>query len=153
MPTELQAAVALILAWAVWIAFTDIRQQRIPNFLLLAALIPCVMTLLLIGHSPLGANGFDAASGLFAAFFLTFPGYFADKLGAGDVKLAAVLGLMQGLHGVLFTLLLAALLLGAASLAMVHVLGREGARGESLPAGAALCAGFAASLCSLLWLN
>ncbi len=152
MSAGLQWAVVVPLLWALWIAIADFSHKRIPNLLLLAALIPSLIWLLWKGQSPLGANWFDAATGLFAGFFLTLPGYISARLGAGDVKLAAVLGLMQGLHGLLFTLLLGALLLGAASLIVIYRLGREDARTQTLPAGAALCGAFALNLSALPWL-
>ena len=143
---------ALPLLWALLIAVTDLRQRRVPNLLLLLGLLPSLAWLCWRGHTPLGAEWFDALAGMFAGLFLALPGYLHSQLGAGDVKLAAVLGLMQGLHGVLVTLVLAGLLLGAASLFVLVRLGREQASAVTLPAGVALCTAFALSLTATYWL-
>ena len=154
MSGSLMVFALLSLVWAAAVAITDYRSQRIPNKLLLLALLATLLCLGFEGKTPFGIGWFDAGCGLFAAFFLTLPGYLLDsRLCAGDVKLAAVLGLMLGLHGVLLTLLIAALLLGAASLLVLVHVGRENIAAVKLPAGVALCAGFALNLTAQHWLR
>jgi len=142
----------LAFVWAAAVASTDYRSRRIPNRLLLAALIPTLLYLSWRGETPLHAGWFDAVAGLFAGLFLLLPGHLLGRLGAGDVKLAAVLGLVQGLHGVLLTLLLAALVLGEASLFVLRRFGAGQAATMKLPAGLALCAGFVCAAGAQAWL-
>ena len=69
-----------------------------------------------------------------------------SKLGAGDVKLAAVIGLVVGWPDVGWVLLASALLLGAMSLAVVMAAGLGNARALRIPAAVALAGGLIAVL-------
>lgn len=135
---------AAALAWAGVLAWIDWRRQRVPNVLLLPVLLLSLACLVWRGSGPLAAGTGASLAGALTGFLL-LPGYLAGKLGAGDVKLVFTLGLLQGWPAIAGTLLLAALLLGAASLWLVMQMGFAQARSLRLPAAAALCGGFAGS--------
>lgn len=134
---------ALLLLWAVVIAVIDWRQRRVPNLLLLALLGLAVAWLVWCGQGLLMAAWPASLLGGAVALLVTLPGYAVKKFGAGDVKLAAVLGFVQGWPHVSWTLLLAGLLLGAASLAVVSRYGFAKARALRIPAALYLLVGFA----------
>jgi len=79
------------------------------------------------------------------------PGYLWFRLGAGDIKLAAVIGFLVGLRGLPWLFLLAALILGLMSLAVVLGAGRGKASDVRLPAAVALGGGFALILLLTSW--
>ena len=130
--------------WAGSIATADWRWRKVPNVLLLALLLPTVTVLALHGVGPLSVPWQSSLAGALVAAALTLPGYLAKSLGAGDVKLAAVAGLVLGWPSIWWMLLCAALLLGLMSLAVVLMLGFANARTVRLPAAVALAGGFAA---------
>lgn len=136
------ALAALLLIWALAIAGYDWFRRRVPNLLLLALLLPTAAMLVWRGEGPLGASWPYSLLGLVIGFLVTVPGYAVSRLGAGDVKLAAVLGLVQGWPMVSWTLMAAALMLGAMSLAAVTVLGFANARSARIPAAIAIVGGF-----------
>ena len=85
-------------------AAVDMRVQKIPNKLILAALIlRCLLFVVEFAVSP--AGGFVVLKdGLLGAvvigvFFLLLLLVFKNSIGMGDVKLFAVMGLYQGLWG------------------------------------------------------
>lgn len=137
----------LLLGLAVW---TDIRQRRIPNLLVLVALS---LGLLLNGSGPLAEDGrggifspvpgalgaAGAALGALAAFALFLPLYLLRATGAGDVKLMAGIGSFLGPAGavnlVLFVLLCGGLL------AIVRMLWTGSSRRVMANVGAVLGAG------------
>ena len=87
MPSFLLIAVLTICA-----AF-DLRQLRIPNALTLGGFCSAGLYLLISGHSLLGASPSAALLSLVLALLLSLPAYGLGYLGAGDVKLLAMLGL------------------------------------------------------------
>lgn len=118
---------------AVW----DARSRRIPNGLLLLALIPAALALLVNGQGLLGAGVAASIIGLSLSGLL-LPGYALGLMGAGDVKFSASIGLMLGGWAALDALLLAALLLGALALGW-RLLRPQQTR---MPAAAAFAAAF-----------
>ena len=106
-----------------------------------------------LGKGPLGSGSLSSLLGAVVGTVMLLPGYWKSKLGAGDVKLAAVLGFLQGLDGLLWTLLFSALFLGGMSVFVLVRLGAVGARNVRLPAAVALCSGFAVALLYLSWGN
>lgn len=137
------ATVAALLIWATAIAVTDWRLRKVPNLLLLVALLPAGLVLAWRGEGLLGAAPVASLTGLLCGLLLTLPGYLLGQFGAGDVKLSAVLGLLLGQPAILSTLLLAAILLGAMALVTRLSAGAEAARKIRLPAAIALSGGFA----------
>jgi len=138
-----------LLLWAASIATIDWRWRKVPNLLLLALLLPTLAVLLVRGAGPLAVAWPASIAGTLIAAALTLPGYLAQRLGAGDVKLAAVLGLLLGWPSIGWMLLCAALLLGLMSLAAVTALGFANARKLRLPAAVPMAAAFAATLITL----
>jgi len=103
------------------------------------------------GKGPLGLGLLPSLLGAALGALLLLPGYFQSKLGAGDVKLAAVFGFLQGAAGLCWTLLFSALFLGGMSVFALVRLGSAGARSARLPAAVALSSGFAISLLLSFW--
>lgn len=124
-------------AWAATIAVWDLRQRRIPNLALLPAVLLLALGFAAEGRTPLGAGAWSSFGGAAVATLLLLPGYALRKLGAGDVKMAAVLGAFAGTAATIEMLLLAALVLGAMATGSAWA-GRRDAR---LPAAVALTAG------------
>ena len=136
--------IGALLFWAASIAAADWRWRRVPNLLLLVLLLPTVAVLVLQGVGPLSVPWQSSLVGALTGAALTLPSYLLKRLGAGDVKLAAVLGLVLGWPGIGWMLLCAALLLGLMSLAALRLLGFANARTLRLPAAVALAGGFSA---------
>lgn len=105
------------------------------------------------GKGPLGLGPLSSLLGAVVGAILLLPGYLKSKLGAGDVKLAAVFGFLQGLDGLLWTLLFSALFLGAMSVFALVRSGSVKARSARLPAAVALSGGFAFALLLTFWGN
>ena len=100
---------ALVLA-----AITDLRSQRIPNWLSL----PLAAVGLVVHSFAVGGEGIAfAAAGLAAGFALLIPFYALGGMGAGDVKLLAAVGAWVGAKqvGIVF--------LATAALGGVYALG------------------------------
>ncbi len=140
----------MVAVWAAAIALWDLRYRRVPNWMLLPALLLLIASFGISGQTPFGASWQSSLIGAVLALMLCLPGYALHKLGAGDVKMAAILGAFAGWTATIEILLLAALVLGlmAAGAAMM---GRHGAR---LPAAVALAAGlFAECLVGPIWIG
>ncbi|MDT8380549.1 MAG: A24 family peptidase, partial [Desulfotignum sp.] len=87
-------------------AYTDIASQKIPNVLTFPAMI------LGVGYHFItyGLPGLTfSLAGLSSGFALLILFYFMGGMGAGDVKLMAVVGAVLGVKGVFFSFLLTAL--------------------------------------------
>jgi len=135
----------LMVAWAGWIAWNDWRRRRVPNRALWSMLLWVAVSLLALQHTPAGASALQSGFGFLLGLGLGLPGYLLRQLGAGDVKLIAVMGALQGWQTLSLTLLLSALLLGLAALLLSLHLGFAEARQQRLPAAVAICAGFLGS--------
>ena len=127
--------------WALAVAVFDVRQRRVPNFLLILVAVPTCLMLVFDRSGPLHVGAGSAALGFAAALLLLLPGYLIGSVGAGDVKLGAVLGLLLGWSAVLWALLCAALVLGAMALA-VKLRWPHLAKTYRLPGAVALAVGF-----------
>ena len=139
---------AALLLWSVALAVVDGRQRRVPNAMLLLLLLPAIAALVIRGEGLLQMTWPASLLGCAIALAVTLPGYWVSKLGAGDVKLAAVLGFVQGWPMVSYTLIAAGLLLGLGALLMVVMAGFADVRKVRVPSAWALLLGFAAVL---LW--
>lgn len=94
----ISAITASLLIVVTLCAITDIREHRIPNVVLLPALILAfVFNGLLAGLSGL----LDCFLGLALGMAMLFPIYFLGGTSAGDVKLLGVVGALLGTEGAL----------------------------------------------------
>ena len=116
----LLCALLLAAAWA------DVRSRRIPNRLVLAG---ALLGLLLNGVMPQGygfvsalpgALGFwKALAGLGLGFALLLPMYMVRAMGAGDVKLMAMVGAFLGPNAIIGTVLVTFIVGGVLTMAVV----------------------------------
>ncbi len=127
--------------WSLAIAGIDASRQKVPNLVLVLALVPALLALAVNHVGLLGAGPLSSIGGLVLAFAVALPGYVLHKMGAGDVKLAAVLGLLGGVGG-LWWLLYAGLAIGAMAAVAWGLRHWYGLGGPKIPAAAALVAGF-----------
>lgn len=113
----------LLLAWA---GVTDMRSRRIPNVLVLTGI-----TFALVSHSLAGAlstaplagpTWWSALAGVATGFALMLPLHLLRAMGAGDVKLMAMVGAFIGPTAVLTATLYT--LLAGGLLSLVFMLGR-----------------------------
>jgi prepilin peptidase CpaA len=125
--------------WALALAWVDLRQRRLPNLGLLAGFLIWLVSIPLFNLHWLSALAQWSWWGMLAGFALWLPSYLWFGGGAGDVKLAALLGGIMGEHW-LYWLLLSALMVGGISQAL-----RWYPVSDTVPAGAVLL--FAALLC------
>lgn len=100
-----QASLAILLATAVW---SDVQSHRIPNRLVLSGLLlglTCNGLLPLVADPPLGQIGTlgwtGSLLGALAGLAVLLPMYLLRALGAGDVKLMAMVGAFIGPQAVL----------------------------------------------------
>lgn len=143
MPIAITGA---LLVWALLVAVADWRWRKVPNGLLLALLLPTLAMLLFEGQGPQAAGWLSSLIGMLLGLVVTLPGYAVSRLGAGDVKLAALMGFVQGWPLLVWTLMAGALLLGSMALLMVLHFGLANARTVRLPAAVAFVGGFIATL-------
>ncbi|MFJ7143644.1 prepilin peptidase [Pseudomonas protegens] len=86
--------------WVLWIwlaicALQDLHQRHIANPLTLGAALLAAFYLLWTGSTWLGASAAQGGWALLLALLFTLPGYAMGRMGAGDVKLMAALGLLS----------------------------------------------------------
>lgn len=83
----------VLFSWLVVCAAQDIRQRHISNGLTLGGALLALVYLLWTGQTWIGATAAQGGWALLVAVALTLPGYALGRMGAGDVKLMAALGL------------------------------------------------------------
>ena len=105
--------------WAAVIAWYDIRYRRVPNAALILVLVPAILALAIQGKGLLGEMPLGSIVGAVLGFALTLPGYVMRRFGAGDVKFAAVLGLLMGMVRGFELVLGASLLMGATAVLLL----------------------------------
>jgi prepilin peptidase CpaA len=126
MSTPLIGLTLLVLSAAV---YTDLRSRRIPNaFTLPAAAAGLGLNLLWHGMEGLGY----AALGWIVGVGLLLVPFMLRGIGAGDVKLLAAVGALQGPVFVFFTALYGALIGGVLATVMLQRSGSLGAAVQSL---------------------
>jgi len=140
--------------WAAVIAWKDWRSHRVPNVALVFLLLPALLALIVNGKGLLGVAVLPSLIGFFLGGGILLPGYVLGKMGAGDVKFAACMGLLLGPMGTFRMLMVFAIVLGALSGAiwMIHRhMPRTGKR--RIAAAPALAAGFIIQIFAdtLLW--
>ena len=126
MPTPIILCSALLAAWLLLASWTDLRQRRIPNALVLTGML-CGMALQSLTTPGQGLfafwwGGLGWAQGLFgllAGLALFMPLHLLRTVGAGDVKLFAMVGVWLGPQLLLGTTLLTLLAGGLMALAIM----------------------------------
>jgi prepilin peptidase CpaA len=118
LPPILQFLVAAV---ALVAGVYDIRYRRIPNWLVLPALL---LGFLLNGFLYLGEGLLRSALGMGLAMLIYFPLYLLRGMGAGDVKLMAALGALVGPANWLFIFVVSALLGGVLAVILTLATGR-----------------------------
>ncbi len=112
-PFILVTAVALV-------AFIDLRERRIPNFI--------VFPLAIVGVVLQSLRGLEGVvfslTGLVTGFLLLFIPYLFKAMGAGDVKFLAAIGTFVGSYGSLRVLLIALLVYPLIALCFVTAQGK-----------------------------
>ena len=111
---------ALVVVWALAVAWTDWRQRRIPNLLSLGAWVVGCAVLIFSGRSLLGAPPSSALLAAAGALLVTLPGYLSRHLGAGDVKFLVATGLLSSWPLTLICFTIGTLLGAAAGLLSQH---------------------------------
>ncbi|WP_051278745.1 prepilin peptidase [Solimonas flava] len=135
--------VGLLIVWTACIAWYDFRQRRVPNVLLILAAVPALLALIVNGVGLLGERWGSSVGGMALGFALTIPGYALHRFGAGDVKFAAVLGLLLGVGRGFEMVLGASILMGVAALFLLALHRQMQAR---FPAAPMLGAAFAVEM-------
>ncbi len=126
----------------------DLEHHLILDIVVYPAAAALLILALALDHKALAAMAIGAvlSGGLFLAFYgLGFLLYHEEALGFGDVKLAALVGMMVGWPGIIGALILCALL-GAAISVLLLGLGRVSAR-TYIPFGTFLSLG---GVCALV---
>jgi len=133
---------AVLGGWALAIGLFDLRTSRIPNAALILLLVPALLALIVNGRGLLGAGVLSSLAGFVVAGLLMFPGYRLGKMGAGDVKLAACIGLLLGLYQSIEWVLFALIVMGLISLGWIAIKRQWSSLHDRLPAGLALATAF-----------
>lgn len=145
-----QIVCATLVIWAAVISAYDWKQWKVPNAALILVFVPAALSLIVQGRGLLGEARLSSVLGLLLAFALTFPGYALKRFGAGDVKFAAVLGLLLGWRRGFEMVLLASMLLGATALVLLKM---KLPRQSKFPAAPMLSAAFVAEMLGGPWLD
>lgn len=93
----------VLLAWFLVCALQDLRQRQVANLLTLGAGALALAYLLWSGQTWLGGPAVEGGWAFALSLAFTLPGYALGRLGAGDVKLLAALGLASNIDYLLGT--------------------------------------------------
>ena len=119
--TALDAVLAAFLCASV---YTDLRWRKVPNAVVLAAVLLGALLRAVYGGMAGLAEG---AAGLLAGLLLLVIPFAAGGIGAGDVKVLAVVGLYEGARFAAWTFAAGAVAGGALAAASLLARGRLGA--------------------------
>ncbi|GLQ99762.1 A24 family peptidase [Dyella mobilis] len=103
---------ALVASLCVMSAISDIRARRVPNALLLAALVLGAFALCMQWWLDHTGAPWSSLLGFLIGLLVFFPFYTIHRMGAGDVKLFATLGFLMGAKALLPIWIIASLLAG-----------------------------------------
>lgn len=103
------------LLWLVFAIVYDLRERRVPNWLVLSGAVLALIALTVVAQ-PFNVGWTEASLGAAVGFGFLLPFYATNLMGAGDVKFAGVLGLWVGLSALLPIWVIASLLAGAHAL-------------------------------------
>ena len=124
--TPVQAAVAcLYAAFLLTVAVIDLEHRRVLNVMLAPAAVVALLASLLPGPPSVLSAVVGGAAGFGLFFLIALIG--RGKMGAGDVKLAGVIGLMLGFPAAITALVIGIFLGGAAAIILLitHRAGRK----------------------------
>lgn len=144
--------------WAVTAGVWDLGRRRLPNLLTLGGMAAALVWVVFTGRTPAGSGAMEGFLSGLAALALTLPAWHLGVMGAGDVKLAAAMGLLGGAQVTLLTFLFGGLAAGGLALLLIlkerrwrpggnaprQVQARASRR--TVPFGTALATGFIAGL-------
>ena len=94
----------LMITWMSLCALIDARSRRLPNLLLGVGLAGAILILFTTHQTITGATWGTALTAMLLGFLLGLPGYRLGQMGAGDVKLLAVLGLATDISHLLLSI-------------------------------------------------
>jgi prepilin peptidase CpaA len=103
-------------SWAVACGGYDLAFRRIPNILTLGAHGGALAMLAVTGQGWLGASLSSCFAAWALALALTVPAWVLKRLGAGDAKLLAAMGLLGGMEAMLVAYVVAGLLVGGTAI-------------------------------------
>ena len=135
----------LFAVWALAVAVYDVRQRRVPNFLLILLAVPAILAAIFNHRGLLGAGIWESLAGLVVGAAPLLAGYVIRQVGAGDVKLSGLQGFVLGTGSVGKALLISGIVLGLMSL-LVWLRKNEQTPHLRLPAALALVVGFVATV-------
>ena len=145
------ATCLILLAWAVGLVLFDWRRRLLPNWLLLNGILVGTIHWAATGAMPFGVSLAEGALTMVLAVALLWPIYRMGWMGAGDVKLCAVIGWLAGAEVAAWVFLVGSALGGLFALALLtpglanrlSAPGLEGRLARRIPFGAALAVVFA----------
>lgn len=108
--------VLMISLWLLACAVSDWRLRRVPNAYTFGFLFVATASLLLQGQALSGTSWQSGLLGFAFAGLLTLPGFVLNRLGGGDVKLLAGLGLATDPLTVVVTFVVGTLVLALAAI-------------------------------------
>ena len=132
-------------AWAVAVAWSDLRHRRVPNVLLVLMLVPATLAVIVNGQGLLDKGVLASLIGMLVAGLPLLPGYASGQMGAGDIKFSACIGGLLGPTGAFEMLLMSALMIGLVSLVLLKFRG-SASRSMRLPVAPMFSAAFAVQL-------
>ena len=138
-------ATIALLVWALVVAAVDARQRRIPNGLLLVAIIPGGLIFTFRDTGWLGHPPVDSLIGAMVPVIVLLPGFLFKALGGGDVKFALCCGWFLGSRDSALMLVGAGAALGLISIFALWRVRRDPG-GRRIAAGPAITAGFIGAL-------
>jgi prepilin peptidase CpaA len=108
-----------IVVWCMVIALYDLSLRRVPNWLLLVAVVGHLLFMARIGYGMEGLTWNRSLIGFGIGLVAMLPFYMFKLMGAGDVKFFAVLGLLLGPQALIGIWLVGSLLCGLHAVAVL----------------------------------
>ncbi|MDN7933567.1 A24 family peptidase [Burkholderia metallica] len=108
----------VFLAWAGFVAVSDIRFRRISNALVLAGLVGGLGSACVVAN-PFGISLHQAVAGMLVGLIGLMPFFLLRVMGAADVKIFAVLGVWCGAHALLWLWVAASVAAGGHALVLM----------------------------------
>lgn len=136
----------ILAVWALGIGLFDLRTSRIPNAALILLLVPALLALAVNRQGLLGAEVLSSLGGFLVGGLLMLPGYRLGKMGAGDVKFAACIGLLLGFWHSIEWVLVSLIAIGLVSAVWIAIKQRWESLHDRLPAGFAMSLVFCAEM-------